>query len=109
MPRLTHFLPKSFKHKASGQASVTLNGRVFYLGPHGTKASKTEYDRYIAEWISNDRRIVTKSTDTTITELIAAYWKFAQVHYRKGGETRRLLAESVASASLFLPAEIGVE
>ncbi len=39
MPRLTNSLPKYRKHKASGQAIVTLDGRDFYLGPHGTKAS----------------------------------------------------------------------
>ena len=32
--------PKYRKHRASGQAVVTLNGRDIYLGPHGTKASK---------------------------------------------------------------------
>jgi hypothetical protein len=37
-------LLKYRKHRASGQAVVTLNGRDFYLGPHNTKASKLEYD-----------------------------------------------------------------
>jgi hypothetical protein len=49
MPRLVQALPKYRKHKASGQAVVTLNGVEHYLGPHGTKASKTRYDRLIAE------------------------------------------------------------
>ena len=42
MPRLVRTLPGYRKHKASGQAVVTLNGRDHYLGPHGTKASKRE-------------------------------------------------------------------
>jgi len=33
MPRLSHRLPKYRKHRASGQAIVTLNGRDYYLGP----------------------------------------------------------------------------
>ena len=38
-------LPKYRKHKASGQAIVTIGGRDNYLGPHGTVVSKLEYDR----------------------------------------------------------------
>jgi hypothetical protein len=37
MPRLIRTLPKYRKHKASGQAIVTLCGRD-YLGPQCTKA-----------------------------------------------------------------------
>ncbi|WP_428305029.1 hypothetical protein [Lacipirellula sp.] len=47
MPRLVDALPKYRKHKASGQAVVTLNGRDHYLGPHGTSASKAFYDRLL--------------------------------------------------------------
>jgi len=36
-------LPKYRKHRATGQAIVTLAGRDHYLGPHGTVASKLEY------------------------------------------------------------------
>jgi hypothetical protein len=57
MPRLSNSLPKYRKHKASGQAIVTLNGRDIYLGPHGTKASKREYDRIIGEWLQNGRQL----------------------------------------------------
>ncbi|MCA9231188.1 MAG: hypothetical protein KDA57_11075 [Planctomycetales bacterium] len=47
MPRLSNSVPKYRKHRASGQAVLTLNGRDYYLGPHGTKASRREYDRLI--------------------------------------------------------------
>lgn len=49
MPRLTNSLPKYRKHRASGQAVVTIAGRDCYLGPHGTKASRLEYDPLINE------------------------------------------------------------
>ena len=49
MPRLASALPKYRKHRASSQAAVTLSGIDHYLGPHGTKTSKAEYDRLIAE------------------------------------------------------------
>ena len=37
---------------------MTLSGQDYYLGPHGTKASKLEYDRVIAEWLARGRRPV---------------------------------------------------
>jgi hypothetical protein len=51
MPRLTRSVPSYRKHRASGQAIVTLCGRDFYLGPHGTKVSRDEYDRLVGEWL----------------------------------------------------------
>jgi hypothetical protein len=40
MPKLTHALPKYRKHKAFGQAVVSLNGVFHYLGRHGSKAGR---------------------------------------------------------------------
>jgi hypothetical protein len=57
MPRLTNSNPSYRKHKASGQALVTIGGQDMYLGPHGTKTSKSEYDRLIGEWLANGRRL----------------------------------------------------
>ena len=57
MPRLTQSLPKYRRHRASGQAFVALNGRRFYLRPHGTKTSKLKYDRLIAEWLQDGRQV----------------------------------------------------
>ncbi|MBP7935605.1 MAG: hypothetical protein KA354_13240 [Phycisphaerae bacterium] len=39
-------------HKPSGLAVVRLNGRDFYLGPHGSTDSRREYERLIAEWLA---------------------------------------------------------
>ena len=55
MPRLSNSVPKYRKHRASGQAVVTLGGRDVYLGTHGTKARKAEYDRLVGEWLAADR------------------------------------------------------
>jgi hypothetical protein len=50
MPRLLgDKLPAYRKYKSSGQAVVTFNGRDHYLGPHGTVASRKEYDRLVGE------------------------------------------------------------
>ena len=86
MPRLTKAVPKYQKHRASGQAVVRLNGQDFYLGPHGTKASKLEYDRLIAEWLVNGRQSAADEDTLTVSELLARYWTFAKRHYRKDGE-----------------------
>ncbi len=88
MPKLTTSTPKYRKHRASGQAIVTLDGRDFYLGPHGTKTSHHEYDRLIAEWLANGRRLPVGHEDialTTMAELMAAYRRFVRLYYRKNG------------------------
>lgn len=56
-------LPKYRKHRASGQAVVTLNGKDFYLGPHGTRASKAEYDRLLGEWLAAGRQLPAEAED----------------------------------------------
>jgi hypothetical protein len=38
MPKLIHRTPRYCKHRASGQAIVTIDGRDIYPGPHGTAA-----------------------------------------------------------------------
>ena len=68
MPRLTKQLPKYRKHGASGQVFVELNGHRHYLGPHGTKASKLEYDRLTGEWLANGRRPLAPYNDLLLVE-----------------------------------------
>ena len=88
MPRLTNALPKYRKHRASGQAVVTLDGKDFYLGPHGSKASKAEGGRLVGEWQANGRRLRAgpAAGDLTIKELVARWWVHAESYYRKGGQ-----------------------
>jgi len=88
MPRLSHSVPKYRKHRASGQAVVTIAGQDRYLGPYGTKVSKFEYDRLVQEWLVAGRSTVptAEAEPLTITELISRYWEFAKKYYRKNGE-----------------------
>ena len=75
MPKLIKAVPKYRKHRASGQAVVTIGGRDHGLGPYGTKASRTEYDRVITEWPANDRQPVVTPDEApalTVTELPAS-------------------------------------
>jgi len=86
MPRLNGDVPKYRKHKQSGQAICTLNGRDHLLGPHGTKTSHREYDRLIAEWLERGRQpLVTEADGLTVVEAIARYWRHVKVHYVKAG------------------------
>ena len=77
MPRLTNSLPKYRKH-SSGNARVTINGRDYLLGPHGTKASKREYDRLIAEYLASGRSgsFGAKSDQLTMARVMADYLNY---------------------------------
>ncbi len=89
MPVLKNSVPKYRKHRASKQAVVTIGGRDIYLGPHGSQTSRDQYDRHIAEYLSNGRRAPQVATDDkpfAVKELIAAYWRHAKVYYRKNGK-----------------------
>ena len=67
--------PKYRKHRASGQAVVTFDGRDCYLGPYGTKGSRIEYDRLVAEWLAGGRHLPkSEIDDLTVVELCAAFY-----------------------------------
>lgn len=88
MPKLVAATPKYRRHKASGQAIVTIQAHDFYLGPWNSKASKVEYDRIIGEWLAAGRQLpvlLGKVADLTIVEILARYKVFAIQHYRKNG------------------------
>ncbi len=112
MPRLTRAVPRYSKHRASGQAVVTLSGQDFYLGPHGTKASKLEYDRVIAEWLARGRRPLNRgdgeSAELTNVELIVRYKRHAEGYYRKGGKVTAEVA-CIISAVRFVKQLYGRE
>lgn len=87
MPK-TNQPPKYRKHKASGNAVVTINGKDNYLGPYGTAASRQRYDRLIAEYLSSGRMGLANDdySGLTIAEMLLAYMRHAGGHYRKEGE-----------------------
>jgi len=88
MPRLTHQVPKYRKHRASGQAIVTIAGKDHYLGPHGTKASHALYDRLVAEYLSAGRQVIepAKASSVTVVEVLAAFWRHCKLYYVKDGK-----------------------
>lgn len=91
MPWPANHLPKYRKHRASGQAVVTISGRDHYLGPHGTKASKELYDRLIAEWLQHHRQPALDGADAiTVVELCARYLRVARDYYQKDGRCTKV-------------------
>lgn len=94
MPKLKQRVPKYRKHRASGQAVVTLSGRDYYLGPHGTRASRLEYDRLITEWLANGRCPPISDADIlTVNEIAARFWRHAKRYYVKNGRPTSEQAE----------------
>lgn len=94
-------IPSLGLHKASGQAVVRLNGRDVYCGRWGTPEAQERYQRLMAEWLAAGRALPVEAAQVmpgpagavvgpgpglTVTELLAAYWPFAEVHYRKDGQ-----------------------
>jgi integrase len=68
-------IPSYRRHRASGQAIVTLSGVDFYLGRYGSPESKAEYDRVTAEWLARGRRPPAKDSadGLLVKELILGY------------------------------------
>ncbi|QDV72480.1 tyrosine-type recombinase/integrase [Botrimarina mediterranea] len=86
MPTLSKSLPKYRKHRASGQAVVTIAGVDHYLGPHRSVTSRREYDRLVAEWLARGRQPAPSAeTGPKVVEVLAAYWRFAKSYYPTPG------------------------
>jgi hypothetical protein len=75
-------VPKYCRHRASGQAIVTLDGQDIYLGKYGSAASKAEYNRLIAEWLAAGRHLPRDPDAITVGEVVAAHHRHAQQYYR---------------------------
>jgi len=88
LKKSTPRVPSYRHHKPTGRAVVTINGRDIYLGKWNTTASRSEYDRIIAEFLANGRELRTEA-ETTVVEVINTYRKFAERYYRKNGKITR--------------------
>ncbi len=82
-------LPKYRRHKPSGQAVVTLNGRDFYLGQYGSRESRRAYDRLTAEWLVSGRRTPEQGQggSLTVAELSKAFMARSRRYYTRDGFT----------------------
>lgn len=87
MPKLRNAVPKYRKHRASGQAIVTIAGRDHYLGPHNSELSIAHYDRLISEFLAVGRSPERMGDPDAITvaTLFLAFWDHASLYYLKDG------------------------
>ncbi len=80
-------LPKYRKHKASGQAIVSLDGQIFYLGPFGTQVSKRNTT---GSSVNGKQTAVgchrTRLPASPSPNSAAAYWRYAKGYYVKNGK-----------------------
>jgi integrase len=84
--------PSLRRHRPSGLAVVTLDGKDHYLGPWpaGEKRppspTQVAYDRLVAEWLANGRHLPAAAAEEeallSVNELILAFWRHAEQHYR---------------------------
>jgi integrase len=90
MPKLVYRTPSICRHKASGQAVVTLSGKDHYLGRFGTKEAERQYERIIGEWLAANRNLPpgdeADETDVEVAEVTIDYLEHARDYYRKNGE-----------------------
>lgn len=91
-------------HKATGQAFVELGGHRYYLGKHGSKASKEEYERRIAEYLANGRKVPPTRTKSGISckELAAHFLEWAEGYYVKNGEPTATFGHCRTAVSLLV-------
>lgn len=81
MPKLVKKLPSYRRHKVSGHAVVTLNGRDHYLGPHGSPesvaANRMELEHYgLCEEIVHFKRrwfVVLDDAEVVLSKVITRH------------------------------------
>ena len=90
MARRDSTKPPTYRlHKASGQAVCTIDRKDHYLGKHGTPESRVRYERLVSAWMQGDSCSASSDPDPvsiTVTELAAAYLRWAEGYYIKHGE-----------------------
>jgi integrase len=89
MSRPKNPIPSYRLHKQSGQAVVTIptsdGGRKdILLGKYGTPESKSEYERILAQLRVTPHGAIrsSQSADLTVNEILLAFLKHAEQHYR---------------------------
>jgi integrase len=78
-------LPKHRPH-ASGQGIVTLSGRDCYTGKWGTPESEAKYNRLVADWLANGRRLPPSPDGLTMGRLAREFAAHCEGRYVKRGE-----------------------
>lgn len=82
----------SYRKASNGFARVTINGRDYSLGKHGTKESRQRYDQVIAEYLASGRSKTfgLDQSEISMAELMVEYLKHCEVWYPKGPNSETL-------------------
>src|SRR5687768_1589282 len=91
MPRRPNPVPTYRLHKQSGQAIVTLRlpggrRRDVLLGLYDSPESKAEYERVLTELRAQPGAALPRP-DVTVNEVLLAFWRHAERHYRRADGT----------------------
>lgn len=94
MARKKNSVPQYLLHQQSGQARVRVDGRDYMLGPFGSPESRVRYGDIIARHSRGqpiEPRVQAQqpqpvNTGLTIAELVLAFMRHAERHYRKNGK-----------------------
>ncbi len=86
MPRI--HVPKYRSTPGRDLARVTLDGKTFYLGKYGSRASKLRYDLLVQEWLRNGRTLAADEHDLSICEKVEAFVTHAGDYYGDTGKRR---------------------
>jgi integrase len=90
-------VPALVHHKPSGQGCVRIAGRDFYLGEYGKPETEERYRRMVAEHIANGSGVIPTPISAPptpeepapallVSELILAFYRYAETYYVKNGE-----------------------
>ncbi len=99
--------PKYRRHRSTGRAVVTIDGRDIYLGVHGSPESRAEYDRIISEWLLAGRKLPDpepsrpSSSELTVVELVDKFLDHAAVYYAGSREYLNLLDALIPVTKMF--------
>ena len=94
MPRQSESRLPKYRSHSSGHARVVIEGETHYLGKHGSRESRQEYDRIVGDWLANGRTLpLDPAQPITVTMLCNAYLKYAKQYYVKNGK----ITDEVAS------------
>lgn len=86
MPKLIYRTPKMCRDHTT--AVVYVDGQRIRLGRWGSPEAKEAYDRVLAEWLHNDRRLPPpaqhdqREDSITVTELCVAFMRYAESEYK---------------------------
>ena len=74
--------PPKYSRHSSGQARVRIDGRVHYLGPHGSPESYSKYAKLIERWRATQPTV---EDNISVGQLTLLYLNHCRQHYVKDG------------------------